>query len=223
MNKLIILSLSFVFLMIVVLPLGLTLLIKVIPGGVQPPLGNTEKIYEGIVLSQTFISPEDNLTGIGVSIKNPNFANRKKTTINIYDEGDKLIRTIILNGQNIADGKFVRILFEPIIDSKNKKFTWSILSPESVFTDALEVFLTDKQPTWSLDFRVDHKISPGGLSYVTLHRRHPAEVLTKVISGWIYKITEDGVFFLAYGLLLLGLISALYFPNLRRFIGKNKF
>lgn len=224
MSKWVILSLSFVFLMIVILPLSLTLLIKVIPGGIQPSLGNTERIYGTTSLSQAFISPEDNLTGIGVSIKNPTFANKKKTTINIYDDGDKIIRSIILNGQNIADGKFVKILFEPIKDSKNKKFVWSILSPESNSDDALQIFLTDRHPEWSLDLMVNNKISTQVLSYVTLHRpSSPIEVLVRVMSGWLDKIKGDDIFFLIYFAVIIILVGVLYLPNLHRIIRKNKF
>lgn len=214
---------SFIIFMIIILPVSLTFLIKLIPGGIQPSLVNTKKIYGQYVYSQSFISPDDNLTGIGTSIKNPNFANKKKLTINLYDDQGTLIRTAILNGQNIADGKFVKILFEPILNSKNKTFIWSALSSDSTFDDALEFFLTDKQPSWSLEFRVNDIVSENGVSYVTLHKpSNFTEVLTKVISGWINKIKADSSFFLAYGLLLLGLTGALYFPNLHRLIGKNR-
>lgn len=224
MSKLVILSLSFVFLMVVLLPLSLTLLIKVIPGGIQPSLGNTEKIYGTTSLSQAFISPGDNLTGIGVSIKNPNFANKKKTTVNIYDDENKLIRTIILNGQNIADGKFVKILFEPVKDSKNKKFVWFISSTESNFDDALQIFLTDNRPQWSLDLMVNDKISAQVLSYVTLHRpSNSAEILVRVVNGWVEKIKGDNIFFLIYFTVIIILAGVLYLPNLYRSIRENKF
>ncbi len=223
MNKLVILSLSFVLLMVLILPLSLTLLIKIIPGGIQPSLGNTEKIYGVISLSQAFISPKDNLTGIGVSIKNPNFANKKKTTVSIYDDGNRLIRTIILNGQNIADGKFVKILFDPIKDSRNKKFVWLVSSPESNFDDALQIFLTDNRPQWSLDLQVNNKTSEQVLSYVTLHRpSNSTEVLVEVMSGWVEKIKGDNIFFLMYFIVILSLASVLYFPNLYKIIRKNK-
>lgn len=210
MNKYVLFCISILLFALIVLPIFSTFAIKVIPGGVQPPLGNTVKIYDSFIFSQSFISPEDNLTGIGVSIKNPNFANRKKLNVNIYDDEDKRIREVLLNGQNIADGKFVKILFEPIVDSKGKKFTWSISSGESLFTDALEIFITDKQPSWSLDLKENDKEIPDSFSYVTLHRPlSSTEVLTKVANGFIYKIQGDISFFFFFGLLLLGLVGAL--------------
>lgn len=222
-SKLIILSISFIILMLIILPIGLTFAIKLIPGGIQPPLVNTKKIYGQYVYYQSFISPDDNLTGVGTSIKNPNFANKKELIINLYDEKNTLIRTIVLNGQNLADGNFVKILFEPVLNSKNKKFTWSALSYESTFDDALELFLTDKQPAWSLEFRVNNAISEGGVSYVTLHKPlNSTEVLNKIINGLVSRIKADRGFFLVYSILILGLIGALYFPNLHQFIKKNR-
>lgn len=215
MNKPVVLSVILVFLLLVILPFGLTFAIRLIPGGVQPSLGNTVKIYNDYIYSQSFVSPGNNLTGIGTSIKNPNFANKKPVTINLYDESDKLLRTVTLSGQNIADGKFIKILFEPVIDSKNKKFTWSIFSKESIFTDALELFLTDKQPTWSLGFKVNDKPQRDGLSYVTLHRPEtPTVVLNKVVGGWFNKISGDNAFLFGYAAILVVLIATLYFPNL---------
>lgn len=223
MNKLVIVSIILLFFLIILLPVSLTFAIRLIPGGIQPSLGNTIKIYDQYVYYQSFISPADNLVGIGTSIKNPNFANKKNVVINLYDDNDKLVRVVTLNGQNIADGKFVKILFEPITSSKNKKFSWSILSPESTFDDALELFLTDKKPSWSLDFRVNEKLAENELSYITLHRPSSyKEVLSKVINGLVSKIKGDNIFFLVYGLLLLSLIGALYFPNFNQVIGKNR-
>lgn len=222
MNKYIIACISILILVLVVLPILATFVIKVIPGGVQPSLGNTVKIYDPLSYFQSFVSPENNLTGIGVSIKNPNFANKKTLSVKLLDERDTVIREVSLNGQNIADGKFVKILFEPILDSRGKQFTWSVSSTESLFTDALEIFITDKKPSWSLDLKENDKVVPDGLSYVTLHRPlNSTEVLTTVINGLVHKILGDGIFF-AVWVLLIGLVGVLNLPNLRRVIGKDK-
>lgn len=222
MNKLILLSITLLIFALAVLPLISTFAIRVIPGGIQPPLGNTVKIYNPFTYSQSFTSPDDNLTGIGVSIKNPNFANKKKLTINFYGDGGKLIREVTLNGQNIADGKFVKILFEPILDSKGKKFTWSVSSAESLFTDALEIFITDRKPPWSLDLRENDKELKDSFSYVTLHRpKGPAAVFKEVIKLFVKKIKGDSIFFLVYGLavlaLLIGILPKSLPKNLKKF------
>lgn len=214
MRKLISFTIIFVLILVFAIPAVLSFGIRYIPSGTQPSLGNTKKIYGEITLSQSFVSEKHNLSGIGVSIKNPNFANKKNAYVNIYDSGEKVIRTIVLNGQNIADGKFVKILFEPISDSKDKKFSWTFSSPESVFEDALEIFLTNDPPTWSLDLKVSSQVEDGGLSYVTLHKvANPTEVLSIVLSGWINNLVKDKVFFISFSLLALTLLGSLVYLN----------
>lgn len=199
-------AIVFSLLLTVIIPLGLVFGIRYLPGGVQPSLGNTEKIYQERILSQDFISPRNNLTGIGVSIKNPNFANKKAINISIFNDQNEVIRKVVLNGQNIADGKFVKIFFEPIDNSLNKKFSWSISSADSTIEDAVEVFLTDKQPQGSMD-----------LSYITLHRpTSPMEVLKEITSDLAYKLNQDKIFFITYlSLLVLFLYLAFFFKDKR--------
>lgn len=212
MNKLVSLSIFFVVFILIILPFSLTFLIRLTPNDIQPPLRNTKKIYGQLAYYQEFVSLEENLSGIGVSIKNPNFANKKVAYVNIYSDQNEVIRKITLNGQNIADGKFVKILFEPIKDSKSKKFIWSISSPESTLDDALEIFLTDKKPSWSLDLKINNEISDQGFSYVTLHKpKYSSEVLTKIVREWFRKIQADRLFFISWILavaILLGIIFA---------------
>lgn len=214
MKKIILFTILFVITLILVIPMILTFGIKYIPSGTQPSLTNTKKIYGEIILSQSFVSEKGNLSGIGVSIKNPNFANKKNAYVNIYDSEEKVIRTIVLNGQNIADGKFVKILFEPISNSKDKKFIWTFSSPESSFEDALEIFLTDNKPLWSLEFKSSGEVDNEGLSYVTLHKvANPTEGLSIVLSGWINNLVKDKVFFISYTLLVLTLLGSLVYLN----------
>lgn len=222
MNKLIAFSIIILFLVLVVLPMIATLTIKVIPGGVQPSLGNTVKIYDQYVYSQSFISPDNNLTGIGTSIKNPNFANKKRAFVNLLDDQNKLVRTVTLNGTNIADGKFVKILFDPILDSKDKKYTWTMHSFDSTFDDALELFITNNKPSWSLEFKVNENQVKDGISYITLHRpKSKTEVLQRVTGEWANKIKEDSIFFIIYALVIIVLGFIVISPNLNRRAGKD--
>src|SRR3989344_2402343 len=96
----IILTILTIFFFAIFLPVISTFAIRLIPSGIQPSLENTQKIYQDLTLSQSFVSLKDNLAGIGVSIKNPNFANKKDVTFNIYDKDNNLIRSVILNGKN---------------------------------------------------------------------------------------------------------------------------
>lgn len=212
MNKLIIFTVIFIIFLIIVIPVSLSVMIRFIPSGTQPPLRDTEKIYGSFILTQKFISDMDNLAGIGVSIKNPNYKNKKEVKIKIFDSEDKLIRSVILNGQNIADGEFVKIMFDPISDSK-KVYSWSIESGESTVEDALEIFLTDQKPPWSLEFKVGKSEANYGLSYVTFHKVKPLVVLNKVFSGWFTNLFSDRSFFVFYVSTILIIISSLLYLN----------
>lgn len=217
MNKFITVTYIFVLILLVVIPVGLTFLIRIIPNDIQPSLNDTEKIYDDYLLSQSFISLQDNLSGIGVSIKNPNFANKKDLKIDIYDSDDNLLRTVVLNGQNIADGKFVKIMFDPILSTKNKKYSWILSSQESRFQDALEVFLTNQKPSWILDFRVKDSLKSNGLSFVTLHKvSSPTEVLNKVLGEALNNLIKDKAFFITYGGIILMIWGSLVYLSFKK-------
>ncbi len=210
--KPVIFTVSFVIFLTLILPVGLTFVVRNIPGDVQPPLKDTKKIYGQYIYYQSFISPRDNLVGIGVSLKNPRFVNKNYTFFNLYDDKDTIIRKVDLRGENIADGQFVKILFEPVAASLNKKFTWSISSPDSTKDDSLEVFLTDKKPIWSREFKVNNEISQDSLSYVTLHKTNSSmQVLRMVFSQFFYKMSGDVIFSGILAVLLLSLLVYLLF------------
>lgn len=215
-QKWVILTLVFIFLILIVLPVILTFFIRVIPGGIQPPLTTTKKVYQEYVYYQRFISPEDNLTGIGVSIKNPNFINKQALIVNLYDDKDKLIREIFLNGQNIGDGKFVKIIFEPIKYSQGKIFTWSVVSSRSTVEDAMEIFLTDQKPKWSLELKTKDEVFDRGFSYITLHKPGSSmEVLNRVLIKWSSNLLADRAF-LFWWMLLIMVLSGLIAKSLQQ-------
>lgn len=204
------LAIILVFFLIVIAPIALVFGIRYLPGGVQPSLNNTISVYQSVIISQSFIAPQDNLTGIGTSIKNPNFTNKENLIVNIYDEGSILIKTVTLSGKNIADGNFVKFFFPPIYNSYGKKFTWSMYSPSSTKDNALQLFLTDNNPSWSLDLKVKEEVVDGSLSYITLHKPESfIEVMNLIYGNWIRKLTGDPYFSLIYLLTILTLTTLL--------------
>lgn len=112
------------------LPGMLGFLIKDIPAFSQNSLDGTEKIYSGRKVSQEFRSDKNNLSIIGVSIKNPNLRDKNNLDMQIYSNGS-LVKTVTINGANIGDGAFIKFKFDPIIDSKDKSYLITFLSPDS--------------------------------------------------------------------------------------------
>ncbi len=212
------LTTGFILLLLIIIPSVLGFGIRYLPGGIQPSLGNTKRIYGDVRLYQSFVSPQDNLAGIGTSIKNPNFANKEDLRIDIHDEKDQLIRTISINGRNTADGNFMRLTFPPIENSKNEKYTFSLSSRASTYENALEVFLTEDNPSWNLQLRENGEAVGENISFITLHKvTSPFEVLTIIYTGWITKLLKDIYFFVFYVSLLIVIVLALISP-----LRKNK-
>lgn len=199
----IILTISFVIFSIIFVPAILVFGIRFIPSGIQPSLKTTQGIYKDIKLSQSFMSEEDNLSGIGVSIKNPQLINKKNIYIKLLDKNNNLLREVTLNGKNIADGEFVKITFDPIKDSKNRKFIWVTEAPDASKDDSLEIFLTDRKGEWSLEYKVNDEISDMSLSYVTLHKPDSKlQILKIILLGFSSNLKDDLPFLISYLTLL---------------------
>lgn len=195
---------------IFLIPFLLSLFIKEIPNDVQPSLEATQIIYKDINARQAFKSEMDNLSGIGTSIKNPYFRNKKNLQMEISTEDNQTVRTINVNGANIPDGDFSIFMFEPIKESKNKRYFLSVSAPEAVNSDALEMFLTSQQPSWLEDFYVNSEKKDFKLSIVTYHK--PANlftIATGVLSQMLKRLVADLPFALFYFVVIGGLTGYL--------------
>lgn len=161
---------SILFLLFIV-PAVLASLIKMIPANDQPGYGGLEKvsIYKTRDFTQAFISKKKNLTAIGTTIRNPNLKNKKDIIFNLFDEHNNLVRSTVINGFNIGDGDFVKIVFAVIPDSANKKYHFNISSPDAGNEETIELFLTEATDT-VLEYIYDKEVRQGGTPMVTYHK-----------------------------------------------------
>lgn len=163
---------SFIILFLLfVMPALMISLIRMFPANDQPGYDSNKRasIYKERELTQYFISKKENLTAIATSIRNPNLMNRKEISFVLYDENKNLIRRSSLNGFNINDGDFVKFVFEPLPDSKDRKYGFTISSPSSFETETVELFLID--PTDDvLEYTYDKETRKGGIPMVTFHK-----------------------------------------------------
>ncbi|EKD94542.1 MAG: hypothetical protein ACD_26C00034G0077 [uncultured bacterium] len=157
--------------LILVLPILMIVPIKMVPSGDQPGYGDMGRVsvYGLRDFKQVFLSKDNNLTAIGTTIKNPNLKNKKDIFFKLYEENNNLARTVVLNGFNIGDGDFVKIVFEPILDSKNKKYYFAIASPTAGEEEIIELFLI-KSTNEVLEYTYDEETKPGGIPMVTFHK-----------------------------------------------------
>jgi hypothetical protein len=156
--------LFFVFLVPAILALGL----KLIPGEDQPGYNPDLRlsIYGIRNMTQKFVSGNTNLSAIGTSIRNPNLKNKKDIILTLTDANMNVIRTAIINGQNVQDGDFVKFVFDPISDSQNKTYFFALASPDAGPEETIEVFYTQSMPNWIVEYTYDKNTYPGGLPIV---------------------------------------------------------
>ena len=170
-NNVIIFTTCLITFLLFVLPILMIIPIKMVPSGDQPGYGDMGRVsvYGLREFKQIFVSTDKNLVAIGTTIKNPNLKNKKNILFNLYDEKGSLIRTTILNGFNIGDGDFVKIIFEPIIDSKDKKYYFTLSSPTAGEEEIIELFLI-KPTNEVLEYTYDEETKFGGIPMVTYHK-----------------------------------------------------
>lgn len=191
MKKLIILTTSIVLFMTFLTPAILALGIKMIPGGDQPgyDINNKRAIYGIYTVSQEFISQDENLTAVGLSLGNPNLKNKKEILFTLTDVSGNEIRRVVISGANVQDGDLVKFVFVPIPESKNIKYLFSLSSsfagPEEILTIP---FSTVKTP-WIGPAYYGQEIIENGLPMVVYYKPlNHLKVVTDIYSDWIRRL-----------------------------------
>ena len=237
MSRLILLSILIAGLAIL-LPAILSFGIRVIPGQVQPSMGMTERIYSTSVVTEVFSANRNNLSGIGVSLKNPNLQNKQDVVVSLFNDNSELLGQSTVNGASIPDGGFIKFIFEPIRNSEGKNFVFVLSSIWSHQSDATEVFYTNepvknpqkllngKAPCLSktsdlkiimVDLKVDQNCTlllvensqKANVSYVTFYKASPLLIIQEVYSGWWNRLYADKSFFVTYLLIIATLVGGL--------------
>lgn len=190
-NKLIVNLTTFTILFLLfIVPALLAMLIKMIPANDQPGYGQMGRVsvYGDRTFTQYFVSKKKNLTAVATTIKNPNLNNKKDINFNLYDSDNKLVRSVTLNGFNIGDGDFVKIIFSPIADSEFKKYYFTLSSSDAGEEEIIEIFLTG-QTNEILEYSYDGETKAGGAPIVTFHKPDSRlETVKLVYSNLISKL-----------------------------------
>jgi len=172
MKKMIWLTTLFVLSLVLIIPTVFALMLDMVPAADQPGYNSDKRLalYGERDVSQKFVSQQENLLAIATSIRNPNLKNKKEITFNLYDKEKGLIRTAILNGQNIEDGDFVKFVFPVIPDSLGKEYSFTLSTSLAGPEETIEVFYIDIPTESVLEFIYDEKTYPGGIPLVTFHK-----------------------------------------------------
>lgn len=198
---------GFVVFLVFILPALLALGIRYIPYDIQPPLDNYEGIHRYQAISQSLVAQKNNLSGFALSLKNPLLRNKQDINLTLTDENNITIRNATLNGSYIQDGEYVKFIFAPITDSKDKSYTFILSAPNADKNESLAAFYTFNKPNWAGELRIGDRLEPNGsVSFVGLYK--PATIFTPVIdiySEWIRRFINDTLFFSFFVCLMLAL------------------
>ncbi|MFA5932955.1 MAG: hypothetical protein WCV81_01665 [Microgenomates group bacterium] len=201
LNNIFLVVISFIILMPVIIGLN----IRSTQDPIQPSFAGTEKIFQSVLVSQKFLSKENGLSGIGISIKNPNLANKNELTLSLY-EGERAIRSLSINGGAIEDGSLLRFLFPKIPDSKGKVYTFVLNSPASVEPEAFEAYLTNEKFS-DESLIVNNNERQDNVSFIRIYKSgNPIAVLGEIFSGVFVKLFNDLIFSVFYITLVLSCV-----------------
>lgn len=189
MKKMIWFTVLSVLFAVFVLPGILALGIKYIPYDIQPSLDKVKNLYGKYTVSQEFVSQEDQLTGIAMTIKNPNLKNKKDFFMDLYNDKGELTRQVKFSGMNVEDGTYIKFLFDPITESKGKKYMIVLSNPSAGDEEVLGIYYTQKVPSWIGTMKFDLEEQEGGVSIVTFHKPQSKwGVIKNIYSSWTNRV-----------------------------------
>ncbi len=195
----------------IILPFTLCFAVRLIPANYQPSLDYPQKVFKDITVTQSFIASKDNLSAIGVSIKNPNLLNKKDISLTLRGEEGET-RIVTLNGGSIEDGGFVKFFFDPISSSKNKHYIFQFSSPNSDKEESLQVFITNQKVN-DQELVIGGEKRQGAVSFVDFYK--PVSVISSpvmVYEEMINRLLADTPFVIFYFSVFLSLVlGILYF------------
>lgn len=216
MNKLIFFTIGLVICLIFIFPLGLTFLIKNISSQIQPSLDSRFDIYDIQPLTQEVLITEDNFSGIALSIANPNLANKKDLEITVLSLDDQVLAQTKINGANIGDGAYPKILFTPILNSKNQTYKIKFLTPDTSVSEAklrqsLGLYLTYQKTSWLKQMSIAGEPEESRtVALITFTKpQNPFFLMSQVVLSLWQRFLADPIFSLFYFILILSLVSFL--------------
>lgn len=191
MKKLIVLSTSLVLFLVFVVPFCAALFIKLIPNVDQPgfDFNNKRGIYGLLYVTQSFTSTDNNLAAIGTSLGNPNLMNKKEIIFDLTDLKGNLVRQVKINGMNVPDGSFFKFNFDPIADSKDKKYVFTISSPYAGPEDLVNIFFSSEKSLWIGPATFDKEINENGMPIVAYFKpQSHLKVAKDIYLSWLGRV-----------------------------------
>ncbi len=192
MKKMIWLTVAFVLGLVFLVPIVLSVSLKMVPVNIQPGFNNNVKlsIYRDRVFVQKFVSKEENLTAIGMSIRNPNLKNKADIIFNLSNLDGSILRSVTLNGMNLEDGSFTKFVFDPISDSLGKEYIFTVSSPGAGPEEIIELFVIGVDSSSGItEYSYMGEAHEGGTPIVQYLRPvNKVEIIKEVYSNLISRL-----------------------------------
>lgn len=191
MKKIIVLTVTAVILAVFVIPFVSGLFIKMIPNGDQPGynFNNKRGIYGDFRVTQEFTSLDSNLAAIGTSLGNPNLKNQKEVNFELTDKSGNLVREVKVSGVNIPDGSFFRFVFDPIENSSNVKYYFTISSPTAGPEELINIFFSTEKTKWIGPASYGLEINENGLPIVAYYKPDSRLRIAKdIYTSWLKRV-----------------------------------
>jgi len=158
------------------------------------------EIYGDSVVGQSFIATEDNFSRVDILFTTYERINTKNVIFSLKDDSSSIeLFKIEMNASEIHDNKYYSIIFDPILNSKNKRYMFTISSPESIPGNAVSVYKTtsDSYPL-GLGYINNEAIS-GDITFKTFNKYSNKFFLFTLLE----IIYSDIYFFVLYNLTLI--------------------
>lgn len=164
---------------------------------VNQPVGEISGIT---TVGQTFISPHANLNAIEINMATYMRTNTHDVIFHLRSSPNSTVDivTIRVNAAKIADNKYHRFSFPPIIDSEHISYYFFIESPNSAPGNAITTGYCTKDVYNAGSAYKNHEPMEGDLSFRTYHKLE----MSNVASYFLHRMQQDMLFFIFYFLLL---------------------
>jgi hypothetical protein len=159
------------------------------------------EIYGSTTVGQTFISEHPNLSAIEIKIATYMRINTHDVIFHLRSASNSTIdiATSTVNATKIADNKYRRFRFPPLIDSENKSYYFFIESPNSAPGNAITIWYNTEEDVYKAGsgYR-NHEPMEGDLAFRIYHKMD----MLNIVSHFIHRMQQDKTFFLFYFLLM---------------------
>lgn len=190
------LYLLFLFLLaIFLLPAFMSLFLKYIPYSFQPPLFGSEKLFDQQVLLQEFTSPVNNLSAIGVSIRNFNLQSKGDIVLEVYSN-QEVLRKVTVAGSRIKDGDIVIFAFDRIPGSLSKDYMFRLSTLGASEEKAYEVYTTNEKQDFAGNLYANDILLEKSLSFLLYFSPETKfDLVLDIYGSWFRRFRQDMPFF----------------------------